>query len=138
MTETVILPPPPTKEPIIDKNGKLTPIWWIWFTKMFQRIGGTLDDGGETDAEILAHFADLARNPDVGPQILEGIASFSPEQRKIAEPFVDFLVAEISHQHPISAIYGLQEILDNLSANIDGGSAASVYTVPQVLDGGAA
>lgn len=52
-----ILPPPPVRQKLIDENGFLSPIWWIWFTQLFNRTG-TGFAATNSDLEILNAYSD--------------------------------------------------------------------------------
>ena len=39
---TVKLPPVPVSAPMVDENGKITPVWLDFFQKLFDRVGGSL------------------------------------------------------------------------------------------------
>ena len=33
------IPPPHSTEPVVDKNGRLTPAWKNWFMQLWRRVG---------------------------------------------------------------------------------------------------
>lgn len=69
------LPPPPVQQPITDKNGIMSPIWWTWFQLCFNRIGGTVATS-PPELQVLTAFDDIARAPQHEEIINQTIAIF--------------------------------------------------------------
>lgn len=57
------LPPPPTREPLLNANGQLSSAWWVWFTQLFNRVGSGFS-ATNTDLEILDAFQDIPKSPE--------------------------------------------------------------------------
>ncbi len=59
------LPPPPVRQPIMDKNGQMAVVWQGWFKRLFERSGGSTPDVTLADLEEqLAYDQDAPQQQD--------------------------------------------------------------------------